>query len=155
MDLKKFVTYLQQYEGLKTTAYQDSCSIWTIGIGSTRLFDGTPVKKGDRLTEEQCYQLAEKEAEYMLGQIQPQVKVPLTDNQWFALLSLTYNIGTGGLSTSSVLKSINEKADMSVIGQNWMKWNKGHVNGQLVELPGLTVRRKSEFKVFSGVVNIA
>ncbi|RYZ62534.1 MAG: lysozyme [Chitinophagaceae bacterium] len=141
------------YEGIRTKAYQDQVGKWTVGIGSIRHPDGTPVKKGDVITEAQAYEWAEKEAKEMLAELMKMLKVPQTDNQLIALLCLQYNIGTEGIRTSTLLKSINAKKDMATIEENWQRWNKGTVNGKKVELPGLTTRRKSELKIYKGIVN--
>jgi lysozyme len=149
MDFKKFLDLLVSYEKLELTAYLDQVGVWTIGIGTTVYPNGQHVKKGDKITKEQAYQYAEHEAKEKLAAIQPYIKVPLTDNQLMAVLCLVYNIGDGGFISSSVLKSINNEAPLQEIHDNWLKWNKGHVNGQLVELHGLTVRRESEFKLYA------
>lgn len=152
IDFQKFLRRLVLYEGLKLKAYKDSVGIWTVGIGSIRHLDGTSVKQGDVVTEEMAYRMATVEAQNMFRELTAALKVPQTENQLIALLCLMYNIGSGGLKLSSVLKSINSKASMSEIEQNWYKWNKGTVNGKKVELPGLTARRKSEFKIYSGLI---
>jgi len=150
IDFNKFLNRLVMFEGLRTKAYKDSVGIYTIGIGSIRHPDGTPVKQGDVITEKQAYEWAEVEARYMFKQLLGMLKVEQSESQLIALLCLMYNIGTAGLKSSSVLKSINEKKPVTEIETNWMKWNKGTVNGQKVELKGLTVRRKSEFNLYSG-----
>ncbi|RZJ98122.1 MAG: lysozyme [Flavobacterium sp.] len=148
MNWKAFLNLLVTYEGLKTSAYKDSVGIYTIGIGTIKYPNGTPVKKGDKCTEAQAYEYAEHEAKIKLEAIKKMLKVEQTDNQLMALLSLAYNIGEGGLRTSTLLKSINEGKDIATIEENWLRWNKGTVNGKKVELKGLTVRRKSELKLY-------
>lgn len=152
MDFKKFLRQLAQYEGVRLNAYQDQVGIWTIGIGTIRYPNGTPVKKGDKITLEQAYQYAEVEAREMLSSLQKMLKVEQTEGQLIALLCLQYNIGTTGLSNSSVLKAINGKKDISTIETAWLMWNKGTIDGKKVELPGLTTRRKSELKIYKGIV---
>ncbi|MDX2130313.1 MAG: lysozyme [Chloroherpetonaceae bacterium] len=71
------------------------------------------------------------------------VKPKLDDNQIGALTSFAYNVGTGSFLRSSALKFINQK-NIAEAGARLLVWNKAKVNGQLVELKGLTYRRMSE-----------
>ena len=48
---------LVEFEGLKLDSYQCSAAVWTIGIGSTKYANGQPVKKGDKITQEEAYKL--------------------------------------------------------------------------------------------------
>lgn len=150
LNFKKFLNRLRQYEGLYLKAYKDSVGIPTVGIGTIRYPNGTAVKMGDTCTEEQAYEYATHEATKMFQELKAMLKVEQNEGQLIALLCLMYNIGTAGLKSSSVLKSINSKAPLAEIEANWMKWNKGTIGGKKVEIKGLTNRRASEFKIYSG-----
>jgi lysozyme len=154
INFNKFLKRLVIYEGLRTKAYKDSVGKWTIGIGTIRYPNGTPVKAGDVITEAQAYEYATVEAEHMFRQLTGMLKVEQSENQLIALLCLMYNIGVTGLKNSSVLKSINGKEPLERIEQNWMMWNKGRIKGVLTEIKGLTVRRKSEVKIYKGFIGL-
>jgi lysozyme len=77
------------------------------------------------------------------AKIMPMIKVPVTDNQFSACVSLSYNIGDGAFSRSSVLKYINAK-DFANAAKSFALWNKGV--GKV--LPGLVKRRESEKQLF-------
>ncbi len=83
---------------LRLAAYRDVAGVWTIGYGSTRYHDGKQVKPGDILTGEVQ---ADALFQNTLGQYEDAVnqlsKAPLTQNQFDALVSFTYNEGTGAL----------------------------------------------------------
>jgi len=73
------------------------------------------------------------------------VKVPLTQNQFDALVSFTYNLGIGNLKSSTLLKMLNEGFYANA-GLQLLRWTKN--DG--VEMAGLVRRRKAELKLFSG-----
>jgi len=74
------------------------------------------------------------------------VKVPLTDYQFDALVSFTYNCGSGALNKSTLLKKLNA-GDFAGAAREFKKWNKA--GGK--ELKGLTRRRNSEAVMFAGL----
>jgi lysozyme len=140
-----FINFLVKFEGLRTTAYQDQVGVWTIGIGSTFHKDSRPVKKGDKITIDEAYELAELVAADFYNQIKDAVNIEQTEQQWWALLSLTYNIGVGAFKKSTLVKRINEKKSMVEIEQAFMMWVKA--GGKV--LPALVTRRKAEFKLYN------
>ena len=122
------------------TSYQDSVGVWTIGVGSTYYEDGTKVKKGDKITKERAIQLFSSILPRYENDVRRLVKVPLTQNQFDALVSFTYNLGAANLSKSTLLKKVNANPNDSSIADEFIKWNKA--GGRV--LAGLTRRRKSE-----------
>jgi len=77
--------------------------------------------------------------------ILPVVKIPLNDKQKAALLSFSYNLGTG--NALKIIPLINEK-DFEGLGYKMKSFNKAKVNGVLTVLPGLTLRRAYEYDLF-------
>jgi hypothetical protein len=81
------------------------------------------------------------------------VKVPLNENQFSSLVSFSYNVGTGALQDSTLLKKLNA-GDYDGAAGEFGKWNKGTVKNpktgkkEKVELRGLTTRRAAERKLF-------
>jgi lysozyme len=78
------------------------------------------------------------------------VTVPLTQGQYDALVSFTYNEGAGRLQSSTLLKDLNAKEYGAVPGQ-LAEW----VYGGGVKLPGLVTRRAAEARSFTSVPSIA
>lgn len=72
------------------------------------------------------------------------VKVPLTQNQFDALVSFTYNIGTGGFKESSALRKLNQ-GDYAGAAQAMKLWNKS--GGEVMQ--GLVNRRNDEVALFN------
>ncbi|HEY9001647.1 MAG TPA: lysozyme [Mucilaginibacter sp.] len=137
---------IKSFEGLRLTAYRDIAGIWTIGYGSTRYHDGRSVKPGDKLTGE-----IQASAIFVntLGQyedaVNSYVKVPLTQNQFDALVSFTYNEGTYALKESTLLRKLNAK-DYDGAADQFLVWNKitDPQTGQKVISDTLTKRRAAE-----------
>jgi len=72
------------------------------------------------------------------------VTVPLSQNQFDALVSWVYNLGSSNFQASTMLKVINAN-DMVNVPAQIMRWNKA--GGKVLE--GLTRRRQAEADLFS------
>jgi lysozyme len=68
----------------------------------------------------------------------------ITQNQFDALVSFAYNVGTGALKKSTLLKKVNANPNDKFIESQFLIWNK--VNG--VPVKGLTLRRQEESKLY-------
>ena len=101
---------IKNFEELRLNAYQDGAGVWTIGYGSTQYHDGRPVKPGDKLQNQtQADALFTNTLGLYTGAVNRLVKVPLTQNQFDALVSFTYNEGPGALQHATLLKLLNSK----------------------------------------------
>ncbi len=144
------IKLIKSFEGLRLSAYRDVAGIWTIGYGSTRYHDGKPVKPGDKLADEQQ---ADALFSNTLGQyedaVNQYVKVPLTQSQFDALVSFTYNEGTAALKESTLLKKLNEK-DYYGAADQFLVWNKitSPQTGEKEVCTDLSVRRRQERQLF-------
>lgn len=141
---------IKSFEGLRLTAYRDVAGVWTIGYGSTRYHDGRPVKPGDKLIN--AVQASAIFAN-TLGQyedaVNSNVKVPLTQCQFDALVSFTYNEGTFAFKESTLLRKLNTK-DYAGAADQFLVWNKitDPKTGRKVEYDTLTKRRAAERRLF-------
>ena len=136
---------IQQFEGLKLTAYQDSVGIWTIGFGNIFNLDtGKPIKEGDVITQETADRWLKIEVDNLQAKMRKVITVPLNDNQWSALTSLVYNIGFGAFKRSTLLRLLNAGASKDEVAKQFLRWNRA--GGK--EVKGLTNRRQAEFNLF-------
>ena len=141
---------IKNFEGLRLNAYRDSAGVWTIGYGSTRYHDGKPVKPGDKLASEaQASALFNNTLGYYEDAVNHFVKVPLTQHQFDALVSFTYNLGTGALQGSTLLRKLNEK-DYTGAADQFLLWDKitDPATGQKRVLDVLAQRRSEERTLF-------
>ena len=145
-----FYNIITLLEGLRTKAYQDTKGIWTIGIGTITYPNGQKVKRGDVCTEEKAYEYLKHYTEKMVGTINGLLNgVSLNQNQFDAICSLTYNIGTGGFASSNVLKLVRQNPSDANIKDEWLGWCKETKNGKKEVNKGLLSRRKKEYQLYS------
>lgn len=136
---------IARFEGLRLKSYPDSGGIYTIGYGTTiNPETGLPIKKGDTITKEKALAWLRMQTAATETQVKAKIKVAQSPNQIAALTSLTYNIGIGAFSRSTLLRLINSGADKNEIAAQFIRWNK--VKG--VEVPGLTRRRQLEAELY-------
>ena len=133
--------HIQSWEGCKLTAYKDIAGVWTIGYGST----GKHVKPGMKISPEEAEDLLRRDLDRFEKRVDTLVKVPLSDNQFAALVSFDFN--TGALHKSTLLKKLNA-GDYKAVPSELMKWVKAKVNGKLTTVKGLQNRRASEAEMW-------
>ena len=134
---------LEQFEGLRLEAYLDSAGIYTIGFGTIKYPDGSKVKKGDKITKDQAKEYKLHDLKEFESTVNTSVTAPLSQNQYDALVSLSYNIGSGAFKNSTLLKKLNN-GDYKGAAEQFLVWNK--VNSKKVQ--GLVNRREAERNLF-------
>lgn len=138
---------IAQHEGTKLTAYVDSVGVLTIGVGHTSAAGPPVVKKGMKITAAECDEILARDLAAVETDVNRLVKVPITQNQFDALVSLVFNIGGTAFRKSSLLRKLNA-GDIAGAGAQFLVWNKGTVNGKKVAIKGLTTRRQAERALF-------
>ena len=141
---------LKNFEELRLNAYKDAAGVWTIGYGSTQYHDGRLVKPGDKLQNKtQADALFTNTLGRFTGAVTNLVKVPLTQNQFDALVSFIYNEGPGALQHSTLLKLINDK-EYDSAATEFLKWDKitDPQTGEKIACRALSARRKMESQLF-------
>ena len=140
---EKGIALIKQFEGCKLTAYQDSVGVWTIGYGWTQPVDGKPIRAGMTIKQETAERLLKTGLVSYESDVSRLVKVGLTQGQFDALVSFTYNLGARSLSTSTLLRKLNA-GDYAGAADEFLRWNKA--GGKV--LNGLTLRREAERALF-------
>lgn len=131
---KEGLEAIVQREGLRLAAYLDTKGIPTIGVGHT----GPEVKLGLVWTKDQVLDALAKDVATAEAIINKKVTVPINQNQFDALVSFTFNVGTGAFSGSTVLKRL-EAGDYLGAALAMLQWEKPIV---------LVGRRESEYNQF-------
>lgn len=137
--------FIAGFEGFRSISYADAGGIWTIGYGTTRIYD-QPVTLGMQLNEAVAKVLLYADAAAAMQAVERLVTVPLTDDQRDALTSFVYNVGATAFERSTLLRELN--AERPIMRDYFTRWNKAHINGELKTLPGLTIRRGLEYQRF-------
>lgn len=136
----KGVKAIQGFEGLRLEAYVDAVGATTIGYGHT----GTEhAFIGNTITKKKAIELLRLDLRDSEKAVNSLVKVELTQDQFDALSSLVFNIGTGNFRKSTLLKKLNQ-GDYLGAADEFLKWRKG--GGKV--LPGLVTRRAKERAMF-------
>ena len=134
----KGIALIKEFEGLRLKAYKCPGGVWTIGYGHT-----AGVKPGMVITENQAEEYLKADLiafeKYLNG-----LGLALNQNQFDALISFIYNVGTGNFSSSTLLRKIKLNPQDNSIIDEFLKWvySKGRV------LPGLQRRRLAEMKLY-------
>lgn len=135
---------IRDFEGFSAKPYRCPAGVPTIGYGSTRYANGTPVKLTDPpITEAKADEIMRATLNQYEAAVNRYVTVPLNQNQFDALVDFAYNAGAQSLRTSTLLKLLNQ-GDYAGAAAQFDKW----VNGGGKKLPGLVRRRASERKLF-------
>ena len=134
----KGIALIKEFEGLRVKAYQCPGGVWTIGYGHT-----AGVKPGMVITKAQAEEYLKADLiafeRYLNG-----LGLALNQNQFDALVSFIYNVGTGNFSSSTLLRKIRVNPQDNSIMDEFLRWvySKGRV------LPGLQRRRLDEMKLY-------
>lgn len=143
MDLSKAKKLIKKYEGLQLKAYQCPGEHWTIGYGSTRIFERA-VRDGDVCTIDQAEDFLDEHLKLISRAVKKLILVEVNDDEFNALISFSYNVGVGSLRYSTLLRKLNEKHPREMVAAEFARWNKA---GSKV-LAGLVIRRKDEADLF-------
>lgn len=131
--------FLVRKEGLRLRSYKCSAGIWTVGVGCT----GFDIGPNTVWTETYAMQRFDEALLRREQAVERLVKVPLSDRQFGALVSLVYNIGVGNFEKSTLLKKLNA-GGYAPAGEEFMRWV--FAGGRVVD--GLRVRRSEEKALF-------
>ena len=144
---------LKNEEGKRLVPYVCPAGKWTVGFGH-RLYPGSIVPgllysnvlwRG-QITEEMAELLLDDDIEKFSKTIADCVKVELSQNQYDALISFIFNVGSPAFRGSTMLRFINNRLFGSA-AKEFARWCHGDHNEII---PGLLLRRQREAKRFSG-----
>lgn len=148
---RKGQDFIVEFEGFSATLYNDQAGHCTIGVGhlvhhgACRPAEGG-LEKG--ITRTKALALMLKDASTKIDCVSANVKVPLNQAQFDALVSFTFNVGEGAFESSTLLKRLN-KGDFAGVPEELARWNKVTINGRKVASKGLTRRRSREARLFA------
>lgn len=125
--------FLAQEEGTKLKPYRDSKGIPTIGVGNTFYEDGTPVKMTDKpITMERALSLFDIIRKKFEAAIYIYVTSEINQNQFDALVSITYNIGIDGFKNSTLRTLVNKDPNDPKIADAFKLWKRSGSNANIL-----------------------
>lgn len=147
----KGLALIKQEERFMPRRYLCSAGKPTIGYGHV-ILPTEPHLHTATLTEPEASKLLEKDVAQLYGaHVARRLKRVATQNQFDALVSFTYNVGTGGFDQSSVLRLANAgSTDKVALTAAFGAWNKvTNPQTKLKEVSkGLTKRRATEAALY-------
>ena len=130
---------IKTFEGLELNAYKCAAGVWTIGYGHTK-----SVQEGMVISEDTANDMLMEELVEYENYVNTLVTVELNQNQFDAMVSWVYNLGSSNLQASTLLKVLNA-GDYGGVPAQIMRWNKA--GGKVLE--GLTRRSQAEADLFA------
>lgn len=133
------IDLIKHFEGFSSTVYICPSGLPTIGYGHL-------IKKREAytsITEDEAEELLRHDVQVAEKAVLRLINVPLTDGQFDALVSFTFNLGSGSLQSSTLRRVVNRNDHCEVPTQlrRWV-WSNGK------KLKGLQLRRKAESTLY-------
>lgn len=131
------------FEGVIPRTYVDPVGIPTACAGET----GPHIRIGQTYSLDQCMAMLDASLARHWSGLERCVDAELTINQAAALLSWTYNIGSGAACRSTLVRMLNQGAPADLWCHQLTRWTYATKAGVKVQLPGLVKRRASELSM--------
>jgi lysozyme len=135
---QKGIDLIKHFEGCRLKAYKCPAGIWTIGCGHTG-----NVNPDDVITMERAEELLKHDLARFEKAVKRLINVPLSQNQFDALVSFTFNLGEGSLERSTLRRKLNV-GNYNAVPVELNRW----VYAGKQKLAGLVRRRKAEGHLF-------
>lgn len=132
---------IKSFEGLSLKAYKPvpTEKYWTIGYGHY----GPDVKKDMKITKQQAEEMLKRDIVSYVNGVNSSLKVEVNQNQFDALVSFAYNCGVYALSSSALMRYVNQKK-FEQASNEFGRW----VHSGKTVLKGLVRRRETEKILF-------
>ncbi len=134
------LSLIKKFEGCELKAYRCAANVLTIGYGTTK-----GVTEDMEITKEEAESILKEEMHEYEGYINNMVEVPLEQNQFDSMVSWVFNLGSTNLSSSTLLKKLNN-SEYDEVPSQIKRWNKA--GGKVLD--GLIRRREAEALLFEG-----
>jgi len=140
----KGLELIKEFEGFMSRPYLDQALIPTIGYGTTHYHNRGVELTDPSISEHTATYLLRSQVDAIYGKaVNHYVQVAMTQNEFDALVSFTYNLGVGSLKNSTLLRKFNH-GKIKDADREFAKWT--HVNGKVNR--GLVARRQKEAELF-------
>lgn len=116
------VAQLMAREGRRLAAYQDTRGIWTIGVGHTAAAGAPSPSAGMVISADECASIFKSDLRPFESAVSRAVRVPVSQPEFDAMVSLAFNIGSGGFAGSSVVHRLNA-GDTNGAADAFLMWD--------------------------------
>jgi len=151
----KCIHMIMHHEGVRSKPYQCPALLWTVGVGHVIDPTHARVKVEDRkalpipagwdrvLSNDEIMDILKKDLNRFEQGVARLIKVDLTQGQFDALVSFSFNVGLGNLQNSTLRMKVN-RGDFEGAAEQFLVWTKA--GGKV--LKGLVTRRTDEQALF-------
>jgi lysozyme len=152
---QKCIEQIKKDEGVRNKPYQCPALLWTVGVGHVIDPNHAKVPMADRkalpipagwdriLTSIEIDDILRTDLNRFEAGVLRLIKVPLTQGQFDALVSFSFNVGLGNLQNSTLRMKVN-RSEFEAAAEQFLVWTKA--GGKV--LPGLVKRRTHEKEMF-------
>jgi len=140
------IDLIKEFEGFESQAYIDTDGTPVIGYGLSKI-NGKPVQMGDLISAKKADLVLNNQLQVIQTALDKAISVDLSDRQLSAIASLSFNVGVDFIGESTLVRKLNA-GDYDGAANEFLRWDKADVRGQLVQMPGLTRRRQAERELF-------
>lgn len=152
---QKCIEQIKKDEGVRNRPYQCPALLWTVGVGHVIDPNHAKVPLADRkqlpipagwdrvLSPDEIDDILRKDLARFETGVSRLIKVELTQGQFDALVSFSFNVGLGNLQNSTLRMKVN-RSDFEGAAEQFLVWTKA--GGRV--LPGLVKRRSHEKEMF-------
>jgi lysozyme len=140
------IELIAQFEGFRSKPYLCPAKVPTIGYGTT-IYPGTKQKvtlQDPPITRELAIHILREDVKHYAHAVDNMTVDTISQNQFDALSSFAYNLGTEALRKSTLLKKVNINPNDKSIAKEFAKW----INAAGKPLPGLIKRRQAESNLY-------
>ena len=140
------IELIAQFEGFRSKPYLCPAKVPAIGYGTT-IYPGTKQKvtlQDPPITRELAIHILREDVKHYAHAVDNMTVDTISQNQFDALSSFAYNLGTEALRKSTLLKKVNLNPNDKSIAKEFAKW----INAAGKPLPGLIKRRQSESNLY-------
>lgn len=144
------IRFIAGFEGFRATLYNDAAGHCTVGYGhlvhrgSCNGSEPEEFRHPGGIARERALELLRADADYAARAVNGLVTVALSQAQYDALVSFTFNLGEGALRNSTLLRELNA-GRYDAVPREMNRWTRA--GGQV--LPGLVRRRAAEGALFA------
>lgn len=139
---EKGLNLIKEFEGLRFKAYFCPAGILTIGYGHV-ILPQDKLNQTSSISEAEADAFLKRDVERFEKAVNRRVKTLLSQGQFDALVSFTFNLGEGNLKKSTLLRLINAR-EFDLAADEFGQW----VYAKGKKLEGLVRRRKAERDLF-------
>ena len=138
------ISLIKYFEGFSAEPYRCPAGYWTIGYG--HLIPSLEQEKYQMISEVEAEELLRQDVARTEATVRRLIPVALSQGQFDALVSFTYNLGAGALQRSA-LRQKARRGEHKAAAAEFSRWI--YAGGK--RLPGLVKRRAAEEKRYQGI----